>query len=203
MPQNIYIVGAQCTGKTTLITALSAHFNTHSTSTMTTTSSPLIFTEVARNVLRQHGFIAADITSSPSKNLNLQKLILEAQYATEQAAGPSQWFISDRSGFDPIVYTRRYVGEEGVRSLMEMKLWGELKERMGRSLVVVCEAGADWLVDDGVRLMPEDKKDWIAFHHLFCESLQEAGLNFVVLPCEVKDMAERVKFVLDRWDGTK
>ncbi len=197
MPKNIYIVGAQCTGKTTLISALSAHFTKATTSAAT--PAPLILTEVARTVLRQHGFTASDITSSPSKSLAFQKLILEAQYATEQAAGESQWFISDRSGFDPIVYAGRYVGEEGARSLTEMAIWGELKERMGRSLVVVCEAGAEWLVDDGVRLMPEDKADWVAFHHLFCESLKSAGLDFVVLPCEMKDMAERVQFVLDRW----
>ena len=201
MPKNIYIVGAQCTGKTTLIGALSAHFTNPPTSTPPT-PAPLIFTEVARTVLRQHNIKTSDITSSPSQNLIVQKLILEAQYATEKAAGTSQWFISDRSGFDPIVYTKRYVGEEGARSLMQTKIWGELKARMEHSLVVVCEAGADWLVDDGVRLMPEDKKDWIAFHDLFCESLKDAGLKFVVLPYKVNDLADRAKFVLDRWGNT-
>lgn len=200
MPQNIYIVGAQCTGKTTLVAALSSHFTCSSISP-TTTPAPLIFTEVARTVLRKHNFIASDITSSPSKALLFQQLILEAQYATEKKAEASQWFISDRSGFDPIVYTRRYVGEEEARSLTRMEIWGEMKERMGQSLVVVCEAGADWLVDDGVRLMPEDRNDWVAFHELFCESLKDEGLDYVVLPCEVKDLAERVRFVLDRWRG--
>ena len=197
MPKNIYIVGAQCTGKTTLITALSAHF----TSASTSTPAPLIFTEVARTVLRKHNFTASEITSSPGRNLLLQRLILEAQYETEKAAGSAQWFISDRSGFDPIVYAKRYLGDEGAGSLMRMEIWEELRERMGRSLVVVCEAGADWLIDDGVRLMPEDKKDWVAFHDLFCESLRDAGLEFVVLPCQMKDMTERVRFVLDRWEN--
>lgn len=199
MPKNIYIVGAQCTGKTTLIGALSAHFNAVSTST--TMCAPLVLTEVARNVMRQHDFTASDITSSPNKALLLQKLILEAQHSTEQTAG-SQWFISDRSGFDPIVYTKRYVGEEEARSLMRTEIWSELKKRMGQSLVVVCEAGAEWLVDDGVRLMPEDKADWTAFHDLFCASLEEEGLQFVVLHCEMKDLKDRVNFVLDRWGGS-
>ncbi len=196
MPKNIYIVGAQCTGKTTLIAALSAHFNSSSTPT----PAPLIFTEVARTVLRKHNFTASEITSSPSRNLLLQRLILEAQYETEKAADPARWCVSDRSGFDPIVYAKRYLGDEGAGSLMRLEIWKELRERMGRSLVVVCEAGADWLIDDGVRLMPEDKEDWVAFHHLFCESLRDAGLEFVVLPCQVKDMTERVRFVLDRWE---
>ena len=201
MPKNIYIVGAQCTGKTTLVAALSSHFTcSKSLSSSTITQAPLIFTEVARSVLRKHNFTASDITS-PGKGLLFQQLILEAQYATEKKAETTQWFISDRSAFDPIVYTRRYVGEEEAKSLMRMEIWRELKERMQRSLVVVCEAGADWLIDDGVRLMPKDKKDWVAFHELFCESLKDEELDFIVLPREVKDLAERVRFVLDRWQG--
>ena len=199
MPKNIYIVGAQCTGKSTLVAALSAHFSTPSPTA--TTPAPLILAEVARTVLRQHNFTASDITSSPSKALLFQKLILEAQYSTEKAAGP-RWFISDRSGFDPIVYTKRYVGEEGANSLMRTDVWRELKERMEQSLIVVCEAGADWLIDDGVRLMPEDKADWVAFHNLFCLSLEDAGLEYVVLPHEVEDLAERVNFVLRHWEST-
>ena len=200
MPKNIYVVGAQCTGKTTLVTALSSHFT--STSASSTTPAPLVFTEVARTVLREHNFTASDIKSSPTKGLLFQRLILEAQYAAETAGETSQWFISDRSGFDPIVYARRYVGEEGASSLMRMEVWGKLKERMERSLVIVCEAGADWLVDDGVRLMPEDNKDWVAFHDFFCQSLRDVRLDFDVLPCHIKDLQERVQFVLDRWVGT-
>ena len=200
MPKNIYIVGAQCTGKTTLIAALSAHF-TNSSAATTTVPAPQILTEVARTVLRQHDFTANDITSSPSKAILMQRLILEAQYTAEKAAG-TRWFISDRSGFDPIVYTKRYVGEEGARDLLRTNIWGELKERMGQSLVVVCEAGADWLMDDGVRLMPEDKEDWVAFHELFCSSLNDAGLEYIVLPYKVKDLDERVHFVLGHWEST-
>lgn len=200
MPKNIYIVGAQCTGKTTLIAALSAYF-TNSSPATTTVPTPQILTEVARTVLRQHDFTASDITSSPSKAILMQRLILEAQYTAEKAAG-TRWFISDRSGFDPIVYTKRYVGEEGARDLLRTNIWGELKERMGQSLVVVCEAGADWLMDDGVRLMPEDKEDWVAFHELFCSSLNDAGLEYIVLPCKMKDLDERVHFVLGHWEST-
>ena len=50
--------------------------------------------------------------------------------------------------------------------------------------------------------MPEDKNDWIAFHDLFCQLLKDAGLDFVVLPCHIKDLQERVQFVLNRWVGT-
>lgn len=134
--------------------------------------------------------------------MRLQELIFEAQYAAEEkAAAGKQWFIADRSGFDPIVYARRYVGEEGARNLLGMGMWGVLRERMVGSLVVICEAGADWLVDDGVRLMPVDRADWRAFHDLFCEVMRAEGVGFEVLPCDVVELKERVAFVLDWWEG--
>ena len=200
MPKNIYVVGAQSTGKTTLITALSEHF-TKSSPTTTTVPAPLILPEVARTVLRQLNLTGIDIKSSVSNAMLMQRAMLEAQYSVEKAAG-TQWFIADRSGFDAIVYTKRYAGEEGARELTRTKMWGELKERMEHSLIVVCEAGADWLVDDGVRLMPENREDWVAFHNLFCSSLKDAGLEYVVVPYEMKDMAERVRFVLSCWGST-
>ena len=193
MPKNIYVVGAQCTGKTTLVAALQARFQSSS-------ARPLVFTEVARTVLREHKFTASDITSSKSRALRFQELILEAQYETEKAAGTS-WFISDRSGFDPIVYTKRYVGDEQAELLAQTDIWQELKERMSHSLVLVCEAGANWLVDDGTRLMPVDEKDWVAFHDLFCDSLKGAGLEYTVLPCAIKNIEERVQFVMDLLDN--
>lgn len=191
MPRNIYIVGAQCTGKTTLVSALKHHFEKHKQPS----EVPLTITEVARTVLKLHSFTANDITSSKSRALELQRLIIEAQYAAEKAAG-ARWLISDRSGFDPVIYAMRYVGSDEAETLMGTRHWQELKTRMSGSLIVVCEAGIDWLNDDGVRLMPVDKEDWIAFHDLFCQTLKKAGMSFVILPHSIKDLQERVDFVL-------
>ena len=58
--------------------------------------------------------------------------------------------------------------------------WLELRERMQASLTVVREAGASWLKDDGVRLMPADIDEWKAFHDLFCGVLSQMGLEFIV-----------------------
>ena len=66
-------------------------------------------------------------------------------------------------------------------------------------MVIVCEAGAEWLTDDGVRLMPENREDWIGFHQLFCNCLGDLGLKYEVLPCDVTSIHERVAFVLERW----
>jgi hypothetical protein len=63
-----------------------------------------------------------------------------------------EWFVSDRSGVDPIVYARKYASKGAESYLINSTEWSELRERMGKSVVIVCEAGADWLTDDGVRL---------------------------------------------------
>lgn len=74
-----------------------------------------------------------------------------------------------------------------------------MKERMGKSWVVVGEPGAEWLVDDGVRLMPETREAGVQFHELFCGCLEDLGLVCEVLPCTVGDIAERVDLVMNRW----
>jgi hypothetical protein len=71
---------------------------------------------------------------------------------------------------------------------------------MRNSLVVGCEVGADWLTDDGVRLMPEDRADWVGFHQLFCSCVDDWGLNYEVLPYKVSNLHESVTFVLERWE---
>lgn len=200
MPMSIYVVGAQCTGKTTLVEALKAYFIAEKAlvSLGRAIPPPSVLTEVARTVLRQHNFTADDIVSSPKKALRLQELILKAQEQTEQAAEDG-WVISDRSGVDPIVYTRRYVGEAAAQSLIESAPWAYLKERMKRSLIIVCEAGADWLNDDGIRLMPEDRRDWMGLHDLFCATLDSLGLTYHTIPYGLQDLDRRVNLVVQNW----
>ncbi len=79
---NIYIVGAQCTGKTTLVNALESHFD----ETPDPSLRPTFIREVARTVLDTHGFTALDITSSGERCMTLQKLILDAQVLAERSA---------------------------------------------------------------------------------------------------------------------
>lgn len=71
---------------------------------------------------------------------------------------------------------------------------------MATSLIVLCESGVDWLVDDGVRLMPRDGKEWAEIHEEFCVVLGELGLVYHVLPAGVKDINERVRFVVAKWE---
>lgn len=197
-PPSIYIIGAQGTGKTTIVNELERLFD--STQYVPSTQQPRIIREVAREVQRIHPIATESIRSDPSLSLQLQKRIQAAQFEAETVAlGRGSWFISDRSGFDPMVYARRYVGKEAAAEMMRSEEWLELKERMHESLVIVCETGMGWLQDDGVRLMPEDRDDWVRLHELFCRMLDEVGLRYHVLPSDITDLAGRVEFILSKW----
>ncbi|KAL6884101.1 AAA domain-containing protein [Trichoderma longibrachiatum] len=195
-PRNIYIIGAQCTGKTSLVNALEASF-----ADRFTTTPPAIVREVARSVLKTHGFTASDITSDPGRCLQLQSFILEAQLSSErEALARNTWIISDRSGLDPIIYASRHVGEEAAKFLTSSDHWQELRERMSQSLVFVCETVEAWLVSDGVRLMPRDVEDWMEYDREFCRMLEVEGIGYQKIPRSVEKLEDRVAFVWSRWE---
>ena len=195
---NIYIIGPQSTGKTTLVNKLQS--NLESWPVDSSAGTPGIISEVARSVLIKHKFSAKDITSSTTRCLALQKLILEAQASAEdEALQSSQWFISDRSGFDPLVYTKRYVSADAVAYLQREPAWREVEARMANSLIVVCEAGTPWLLDDGVRLMPGSEQEWMQVFRDFCELLEDVGFEYFVLPRTMLNIEERAEFIRARW----
>ncbi|KAJ4864835.1 AAA domain-containing protein [Trichoderma breve] len=173
-PKNIYIVGAQCTGKTSLVNALES-----SLADLFSTTPPIIVREVARS---------------------LQALILEAQFNSERdALTRNPWIISDRSGIDPIIYASRHIGSEAVKLMTSSTYWQELRDRMSQSLVFVCETVEDWLVSDGVRLMPRDVEDWKEYDNEFCRMLESAEIPYQMIPRSVKSLEDRVSFVWSRW----
>lgn len=81
MTKNIYVIGAQCTGKTTLVNALEEHFKSNNVDR--NMPQPTVIQEVARAVLKEKGFTREDITTSPSRALQLQRHILDAQLHAE------------------------------------------------------------------------------------------------------------------------
>ncbi|EHK43299.1 hypothetical protein TRIATDRAFT_225683, partial [Trichoderma atroviride IMI 206040] len=194
-PKNIYIIGAQCTGKTSLVKALENAFRES-----LGTTPPAIVKEVARSVLKTHGFTAKDITSDPGRCLQLQTLILEAQFSTErEALAKNGWIISDRSGMDPIIYASRHIGSEAVELMVSSDYWKELRDRMSHSLVFVCETVEAWLVSDGVRLMPRDLQDWSEYDEEFCRMLDSAGIHYQMIPRSMQNLEDRVAHVWSEW----
>ena len=202
--RNIYVIGAQSTGKTTLVAALATRFAQDSSDPDSTGASqaPFQLKEVARNVLRKHKFTAHDITSSKTRALELQRLIIDAQ-ATAEAALDGIWYISDRSALDAVVYAQQYVGANEAKSLMDGATWQALEDRMRAGLVIVCEPGGQWLIDDGVRLMPKDREEWFQLHEHFLVLLDGMKIAYTVLSCDVARLDDRVDYVLDEWTKRK
>lgn len=198
-PRNIYIVGAQCTGKTTLVNALERFFKGWAPTG--TIKPPRIVTEVARTVLRENNFQTAEIRDSPTRSFELQKLILQKQYEAEDVS-EDRWIISDRSAVDPVMYAKHHAGEDAHQILLETPEWRKLERKMRSSVVIVCQAVPAWLKDDGVRLMPKDDSDWTEFHNIFCDFLTERKIPFVILPNSTIDLDSRVKFVFNLWQAS-
>ena len=202
LPPNIYIVGAQSTGKTTLVNALDTFFSRQSSNIINDQhSQPYILKEVARGVLSQHELTAHDITLSPSSALRVQRLILEAQVEAEtETRRRDQWYISDRSALDPLVYAELYSGNDGLTELRGAPTWKTAANWMENSVVIVCEAGGEWLIDDGVRLMPNDKEAWYKMHQTFCTLLDSMNIEHAILPSSTSKVEKRVEFVIDQWN---
>lgn len=131
---NVYIIGAQSTGKTTLVNAVEVSF-------ADLASPPTVIREVARTVLKDKQYTRDDIRTSPARALELQHHILDAQFAAEEVAGATigeKWYLSDRSGLDPIVYAHLYAGQKAAESMLESRAWEELEVKMKAGVVILC-----------------------------------------------------------------
>jgi predicted ATPase len=111
---SIYIVGAQCTGKTTLTQAVALRLQA-----ICPELKIAIIQEMARSVLERHHFTREDIRKSSSRCISLQKLILDAQYDREKNIDPETTLISDRSGIDPLAYASMFARDQSIRDLSD------------------------------------------------------------------------------------
>ncbi|EAT77663.1 hypothetical protein HBI56_195500 [Parastagonospora nodorum] len=194
--KNVYIIGAQSTGKTTLVNAVECKLE--ETAKNDGWQRPFIIREVARTVLKDKYFSREDISESPKRALQLQEHILAAQLRAETAAtalNASNWYICDRSGLDPIVYARYFVGEDAAAAMLTSEAWLGLEGRMKKGIVIVCEAGCTWLIDDGVRLMPKDMEEWMCVDTAFRDLLKTRGIHFSIISKDTTDLNERVEYV--------
>lgn len=192
MVSTIYIVGAQCTGKTTLITALNDYFAKSFPSLKI-----LVIPELARDVLRRHNVSGLDVQAGRSTAMHLQRAILETQFEAEKQSQFHDMILSDRSGLDPIAYSAKYGGSHYAQALAETAEWASLRSSMQKSVVILCEPVVDWLNDDGERLMPETNKEWFELHDEFQRLLEDMSIGFSLLPSSITALDDRVRFVLD------
>ncbi|KXT15501.1 hypothetical protein AC579_3394 [Pseudocercospora musae] len=193
---NIYIVGPSCTGKTTLLNGLKEYFEQQSLSFGG--APPAIIAETAREVLKELDFKQGEYFHDPKKVLTLQQAILNSQYNAESLASRvPHWYISDRSGLDPIVYTALFVSDTAVREMIGSPQWKYLEQKMRAGTVLLCEAGGPWLTNDGVRWMPKDEGEWTEHEQKFRTMLETLGIPFTLVSKEVLDLKERVGIALE------
>jgi predicted ATPase len=193
-PRSIYIIGAQCTGKTTLAEDVAqALLGDGAKSSFTS------IRELARGILKTANVTREDIRAGTPRGMEFQKLVLDAQLSEERDRESRGFIVSDRSGIDPIAYATLYGPPEVAKELLESCAWKFLREKMRQGLVILCEPVPEWLYDDGTRLMPGDDTEWYELHNVFVELLQQAGIAYEVMPSTCTSKGERVARALDRW----
>ncbi|KAF2446503.1 hypothetical protein P171DRAFT_520005 [Karstenula rhodostoma CBS 690.94] len=126
------------------------------------------------------------MTTSPTRALQLQNHILDAQFAAENAASPATCYISDRSGLDPIVYAQLFASEQAARDMLALEEWTELERRMKAGIVVL-----------------SGTEEWMHIDSAFRELLAARDIHYTVVPKDVESLEARVKLVLEHlnWVG--
>ena len=196
----VYIIGAQCTGKTTLSIAVAEAIKQQYPTVKCESLN-----ETARDTLKLHGYSRDDVRNGGERCLELQRLIMEHQIEKESIVIAQQpdVVVSDRSGLDPLVYAMIYCDESMARQLQSSPQWISVKNGLKAGTVIVCEPVQEWLRDDGTRLMPEDWKEWKTTHEQFCRLLEENDIVYKMLSSRIMDVSKRTEFVLREMKSTE
>ena len=193
----IYVIGAQSTGKSTLVSHLERLFEAKRTYHGQPVPRPQILQEVARKVLRDNNLKATEVFNSKEQALELQRLIIDAQCKAENEV--NGWYISDRSVLDALVYAQQYGGSD--ESLTSMEQMEDAVARLRDGIIVLCEPVEKWLVKDGVRLMPGDIAEWLDLHQRFQQNLAALKIDHLLLPQTRLDIDERAACVIEYWES--
>jgi len=188
----IYIIGVPAAGKTTLIEDLAKRLRQDEPQRNLT-----VIPEVARELVSSAKLNPRDIQAGNKRAMDLQRRILSAQMAREEAAANTADFVlSDRSGVDPIAFATKYGGVLHGQALLDLAAWGVLQRRMQRGFVILCEPMPQWFVDDGVRVVPASATELSELHDTFCAVLTSQAIPFKILPTSAVEKEERLELVL-------
>jgi nicotinamide riboside kinase len=190
--RNMYIIGPQSTGKTTLVNAIALRLG----------GDIPIIQEVARTVMQEKGYSRIDVDSdNRDRRFSLQKDIFIAQAEKEVSFIKSGiCFVSDRSAIDPLVYLMHYSGSEELERITSTYEWREVRDRYADTkecLVVLLLPVVAFLVDDSVRYMAKSLEDWHTFASNFRRFMREQGIPFTEMGEDCLDIEERVARVVD------
>ena len=196
----IYVVGAQCTGKTTLTNALRERLEQHAQKRDRPDLQPVVINEVAREVFPKLGLTGNNIRDSREQVLHMQRAILEAQWQAEEKV-TAGWYISDRSAIDALMYVLHYGGAETMAELKQLDAWKNLVPRLKDAFFVLCEPVPGWLHADGMRIVPSEA-EWFAFHERFVHFMRhESPLDqaWYLISHEKQELDKLVDNVLRKW----
>lgn len=189
VPKAIYVVGPSSTGKSTLCTALAKKLNLRETAYVT---------EVARTVLREKGYPRKDV-----HRLQMQQEIMLAHLQKEQRARneTQDLILCDRSAVDPIVYAiltskDEQDGIERRDKFIQLDEFQNILPLYQQSLFILLESVEEWLVDDGVRSIENQKECFEVFQII----LQHLGIKYRVMGSNLKPLEERVETTM-KWGG--
>lgn len=195
LSRNIYIIGPQSTGKTTLVNALVERFD----------GNVPVIQEVARHVMKEKGYSRIDVDSTdPARQFAMQNDIFHAQLEREDKYLREHVnFVSDRSAIDPLVYLMHYSHSEMLNKITCTIEWQNVRKRYGdvrKSLVILLLPVEEFLVDDDVRYIAKSMHDWHSLAASFQKFLSEQGIAAHELGDYCRKIGDRVERVLNEFE---
>jgi len=148
--------------------------------------------EVARHVMATQGYTRKDVGS-----LEMQQAILEAHLKEEQKGWHCPIQLSDRSAIDPIVYAVLTSSDENEAQrrreiLMNSPDFKNALPIYRRSTFILLAPVADWLEDDGIRLLEHQERCF----EVFKQTLVELGIPFLEIGAQMRFLEERVTMAM-------
>ncbi|KZV69550.1 hypothetical protein PENSPDRAFT_652298 [Peniophora sp. CONT] len=187
----IYVVGPSSTGKTTLCNALAKQLGLR---------DEVYVTEVARTVMREQGFSRADV-----HKLEMQQAVVDAHVArdtqarsaalfnTSKLAAPrSTLILCDRSAIDALVYAKLTSANDQALLASASFQTALASYRAPHATFVLLRPIADWMHDDGIRSIAEDRERCF---EVFQATLDELGIKYFEIGDSCRMLEERVAFV--------
>lgn len=173
----IYLVGAQSTGKTTLLEYISERYNINK------------LTEVTREVMARYGYDLKEIRSNMDKVECFQRDIMEEQIEREKMT--DEPFISDR-GFDFLSYTGMYT--LSTKEFLNRDYTQEYLEsyKDEDSIVIFVRPVKETIKDDGIR----DNLNWdnvLQIDAMIKYILESNNIDYITL--KSKYLNERIRTI--------
>src|SRR5271170_5576290 len=189
--RNVYIIGPQSTGKTTMVKALVERLK----------GDVPVIQEIARHVMKEKGYSRIDVDSTDlERRFAMQNDIFHAQLEKEDSYLESGTnFVSDRSAIDPLVYLMHYSGTNMADKIISRVEWQKVRERYGdmkESLVVLLLPVEEFLIDDDIRYMAKSIQDWHSLAASFQRFLHEQDISAIEFGEECRNIGNRVERVL-------